>query len=164
MLNSQISNEGVEDDERTISVVEDVISMSQISQQSFQPLPVEEEALTTDNDLQAPQDSSGIANVATPNKEPSRKVTHNRETVLLALENSLAKITNIGYEIKEFPVIHESSQYIVSEKKNWSWLGAHAQWRLMVGIWRYFLNVQIPAQISGCPPRCSEKESVYLSK
>ena len=38
MLNSQISNEGIEDDERILSVVEDVISMSQISQQSFQPL------------------------------------------------------------------------------------------------------------------------------
>lgn len=56
MLNSQISNEGVEDDEHTITMVEDVISMLQISQQSFQPLAVEEEALFIDNDLQAPQD------------------------------------------------------------------------------------------------------------
>ena len=85
MLSSQISNEGIEDDEWTISMVEDVISMSQIFQQSFQPLLVEEEALTIDNDLQAPQDSSGIANVATPNKEPSRKVIDNRETLLLAM-------------------------------------------------------------------------------
>ena len=53
-------------------MVEDVISMLQIFQQIFQPLPVEEEALIIDNDLQAPQDSSGIANVATLNKEPSR--------------------------------------------------------------------------------------------
>ena len=104
MLNSQISNEGIEDDEWTISMVEDVISMSLISQQRFQPLLVEEEALTIDNDLQAPQDSSGIANVATPNKEPSRKVIDNSETLLLALEKLLAKITNIGYELKEFPV------------------------------------------------------------
>ena len=51
MLNSQISNEGIEDDEWTISMVEDVISMSQISQQRFQPLLVEEEALIIDNDL-----------------------------------------------------------------------------------------------------------------
>ena len=49
-----------------------MISMLQIFQQIFQPLPVEEEALIIDNDLQAPQDSSGIANVATLNKEPSR--------------------------------------------------------------------------------------------
>lgn len=56
MLNSQISNEGVEDDEHTITMVEDVISMLQISQQSFQPLAVEEEALFIENDLQAPQD------------------------------------------------------------------------------------------------------------
>ena len=104
MLNSQISNEGIEDDEWTISMVEDVISMSQISQQRFQPLLVEEEALIIDNDLQTPQDSSGIANVATPNKEPSRKVIDNSETLLLALEKLLAKITNIGYELKEFPV------------------------------------------------------------
>ena len=104
MLNSQISNEGIEDDEWTISMVEDVISMSQISQQRFQPLLVEEEALIIDNDLWAPQDSSGIANVATPNKEPSRKVIDNSETLLLALEKLLAKITNIGYELKEFPV------------------------------------------------------------
>lgn len=52
----EISNEGVEDDEHTITMVEDVISMLQISQQSFQPLAVEEEALFIDNDLQAPQD------------------------------------------------------------------------------------------------------------
>ena len=104
MLNSQISNEGIEDDEWTISMVEDVISMSQISQQRFQPLLVEEEALIIDNDLWAPQGSSGIANVATPNKEPSRKVIDNSETLLLALEKLLAKITNIGYELKEFPV------------------------------------------------------------
>ena len=51
MLNSQISNEGIEDDEWTISMVEDVISMSLISQQRFQPLLVEEEALIIDNDL-----------------------------------------------------------------------------------------------------------------
>lgn len=112
-----ISNEGVEDDERTITMVEDVVSMSQISQQSFQPLPVEEEALIIDNDLQAPQDSCGTANVATPNEEPSKKVIDNRETLLLALENSLAKITNIGDDLKEFAVLHKRSRYIVSAEK-----------------------------------------------
>ena len=60
-----------------------MISMLHIFQQIFQPLPVEEEALIIDNDLQAPQGSSGIANVATLNKEPSRKVIDNSETLLL---------------------------------------------------------------------------------
>lgn len=113
-----ISNEGVEDDEHTITMVEDVVSISQISQQSFQPLPVEEEALIIDNDLQAPQDSCGIANVATLNEEPSKKVIDNRETPLLALENSLAKkITNIGDDLKESAVLHERSRYIFSAEK-----------------------------------------------
>ena len=60
-----------------------MISMLQIFQQIFQPLPVEEEALIIDNDLQTPQGSSGIANVATLNKEPSKQVIDNRETLLL---------------------------------------------------------------------------------
>ena len=53
----EISNEGGEDDEHTITMVEDAISMLQISQQNCQPLPVEEKALIIDSDLQAPQDS-----------------------------------------------------------------------------------------------------------
>ena len=53
----EISNEGGEDHEHTITMVEDVISMLQISQQNCQPLPVEEKALIIDSDLQAPQDS-----------------------------------------------------------------------------------------------------------
>ena len=82
-------------------MVEDVISMLQISQQSFQPLPVEEEALTIDNDLQAPQDSSGIANVATLNKEPSKKVIDNRETLLLAMFGSLLIVGFLGFMLNQ---------------------------------------------------------------
>ena len=82
-------------------MVEDVISMLQIFQQSFQPLPVEEEALTIDNDLQAPQDSSGIANEATPNKEPSRKVIDNRETLLLAMFGSLLIVGFLGFMLNQ---------------------------------------------------------------
>ena len=78
-----------------------MISMLEIFQQSFQPLLVEEEALTIDNDLQAPQDSSGIANVATPNKEPSRKVIDNRETLLLAMIGSLLIVGFLGFMSNE---------------------------------------------------------------
>ena len=56
----------VEDDERTIIImVEDVVSMPQISLPTFFPLPFEYEAIIIDNDIQAPQDSCGtnIANV-----------------------------------------------------------------------------------------------------
>ena len=113
----EISNEGGEDDEHTITMVEDAISMLQISQQNCQPLPVEEKALIIDSDLQAPQDSLVQPGVATPNREPSREVIDNRETLLLALENSLAKITNISYELKEFAVFHQSGLYIVLEEK-----------------------------------------------
>jgi len=44
----------VEDDDRKITMVEDVVSMSQISLPTFQPLPVEEEAVIVDKDVQAP--------------------------------------------------------------------------------------------------------------
>ena len=60
----------VEDDECTITMVEDGVSVSQISLPTFQPLPVEDEAIIVGNDIQAPQDSCGITNVATPNEEP----------------------------------------------------------------------------------------------
>ena len=78
-----------------------MISMLQISQQSFQPLPVEEEALIIDNDLQTPQDSSGIANVATLNKEPSKKVIDNRETLLLAMFGSLLIVGFLGFMLNQ---------------------------------------------------------------
>jgi len=80
----------VEDDERTITMVEDVVSMSQMSLPTLQPLPAEEEAVIMDDDVQALQDC-GIAIESAPNDEPStsRKVIDNRE-LLLDLENSLA--------------------------------------------------------------------------
>ena len=53
--------------------------------------------LTTDNDLQTPQDSSGIANEATPNKEPSRKVIDNRETLLPAMIGFLLIVGFLGF-------------------------------------------------------------------
>jgi len=56
------------------------------------------------------------ANESKPNKEPSRKVITNRG-LLLDFENSLAKITNIGNELKEFAVLHERSHFVVSAEK-----------------------------------------------
>ena len=113
----------VADDERTITMVEDVISQSQMSLPTLQPLPddvpAEEEATCfaiDDNDVQAPQDC-GVTNESEPNEEPSRKVIDNREKLLLDLENSLAKITNIGNELKEFAVLHERSRFTVSAEK-----------------------------------------------
>ena len=94
------------DDERTITMVEDVVSVSQMSLPTLHPLPTEEEAIVIDDDLQAPQDC-GIPNEAAPNEESSRKVIDNREKLLLDLENSLAKITSIGNQLKEFAVLHE---------------------------------------------------------
>ena len=89
----EIVDEGVEDDERTITMVQDLVSVSQISQQSFQLLsPVQEEGLAIDNDLriQGSLDSCGTTDEAPPNEEPSTKVIDNREKILLSLENSLA--------------------------------------------------------------------------
>ena len=93
--------------------MEDVVSVSQISQQSVQPLsPVQEEGLDLDNDLhvQGPLDYCGTTYEAPPNEEPSTKVIDNREKILLSLKNSLANITNIGNELKEFSVLHERSR------------------------------------------------------
>ena len=78
----EIDDEGVEDDERTITIVEDVVSVSLISQQSFQPLsPVQEEGLDLDNDLhvQGPLDYCGTTYEAPANEEQSTKVIDNRE-------------------------------------------------------------------------------------
>jgi len=44
----------VEVDDRTITMVEDAVSMSQTSLRTFQPLPVEEEAIIVHKDIQAP--------------------------------------------------------------------------------------------------------------
>ena len=106
----------VADDERTITIVEDVVSVSQMSLPTLHPLPAEEEAIVIDDDLQAPQDC-GIPNEAAPNEEPSRKVIDNREKLLLDLENSLPKLTSIGNQLKEFAVLHERSRFIVSAEK-----------------------------------------------
>ena len=57
--------------------------------------------LTIDNDLQTPQGSSGIANEATPNKEPSKKVIDNRETLLLAMFGSLLIVGFLGFMLNQ---------------------------------------------------------------
>ena len=107
----------VEDDERTITMVEDVVSMSQMSLSTAHPLPTEGEAVIMDfDDVQAPRDY-GIAIESAPNEEPSSKVIENSDKLLLDLENSLAKLTNIGNELKEFAPLHERSRFIVSAEK-----------------------------------------------
>ena len=105
----------VEDDERTITMVEDVVSLSQLSLPTSQPILTEEEAVIMD-DVQAPRDC-GYSIESAPNEEPSRKVIDNSEKLLLDLENSLAKLTNIGSELKDFAVLHERSRFIVSAEK-----------------------------------------------
>jgi len=77
----------VEDDECTITMVEDIVSVSQMSLPTLQPL-TEEEAVIVDDDVQAPRDC-GIAIESAPNEEPStsKKVIDNREKLLLDLEN-----------------------------------------------------------------------------
>ena len=78
----------VEDDGCTISIVDDVLSMSQMSlSTSPQPLPTEEEAVIMDDDVKAPR-HYGIAIESAPNEDPSRKVIDNSEKLLLDLENS----------------------------------------------------------------------------
>ena len=105
----------VENDERTITMVEDVVSLSQLSLPTSQPLLAEEEAVIMD-DVQAPRDC-GHSIESAPNEAPSRKVIDNSKKLLLDLENSLAKLTNIGSELKQFAVLHKRSRFIVSAEK-----------------------------------------------
>ena len=100
-------------------MVEDVVSMSQMSLSTAHPLPTEEEAVIMDfDDVQAPRYyGTCIAIESAPNEEPSSKVIDNSDKLLLDLENSLAKLTNIGNELKEFALLHERSRFIVSAEK-----------------------------------------------
>ena len=93
----------VEEDERTITMVEDVVRMSQMSLPTSQPLPTEEEAVIMD-DVQVPQDY-GIAIESAPNEEPSRKVM------------TTAKSFYFTWKIQEFAALHERRRFIVSAEK-----------------------------------------------
>ena len=116
-----ISDGDDEDDERTITMVEDVVDLSQFSGQSFQSVTVHEEFPIPDDGLQGPQDvastSQSSANLSPPTEECSKKLIDNKDNILLALENSMAKLTNISDELKEFVALHKRSRYIVSAEK-----------------------------------------------
>ena len=75
----------VEDNERTITMVEDVVSMSQMSLSTAHPLPTEEEAVIMDfDDVQAPRYyGTCIAIESALNEEPSSKVIDNRTNFYL---------------------------------------------------------------------------------
>ena len=64
----------VEDDKRTVTMVKDVVSVTQILLPTFQTLPVEDKAIIVDNDIQALQDSCDIAKVQKPNEDLSRRL------------------------------------------------------------------------------------------
>lgn len=66
----------VENQECTIAMVKDVVSLSQMSLPNSQPLPTEEEAVSMDG-VQAPRDC-GIAIELAPNKIKEFAVLHER--------------------------------------------------------------------------------------
>ena len=78
-------------EERTITMVEDVVSMSQMSLPTSKPLPTEEEAVSMDDGVQAPQDC-GIAIESAPNEIKEFAILHERSHLIVSVQN-----TGIGW-------------------------------------------------------------------
>ena len=107
----------LEDDERTLTMVEDVVDVSHVADYRIQPAPLYEEILITDGGSGDEPVSQGSVSATPHTEESSEKVMDNKEKLLLSLKNSLLKLTTISNELKEYVLFVERSRYIVSTEK-----------------------------------------------